>query len=242
MRKKLCILLITAVMIALCPLQASASEVCNHDWSEWDVYEYPTCGETGTETRFCYNCYEEESHSIPATGEHEWDSWYVSKSATISGTGLKKRECWICGKVQTKKIAKLKPFVKLSKKTINLQMSKTYTLKPKYAKGDSIKKYKSSNTKVVTVSKTGKIKAKRKGTAKITITTKSGKKVTCTVKVTPKKKSTKKSATVGGTVYWVPNGSVYHSTSDCPTLSRSHTINHGPKSSCPKTKACKVCH
>lgn len=202
MRKKLCALFITAVMLALCPLQASAAEACNHNWSEWDI----------------------------------------SKSATIKRDGLKKRECLICEKVQTKKTAKLKPFVKLSKKTVKLQVSRTYTLKPKYAKGDSAKNYKSSNTKVATVSKTGKIKAKRKGTAKITITAKSGKKATCTVRVISKKKSTKNTTTVGGTVYWVQNGSVYHSTSDCPSLSRSRTINHGPKSSCPKTKACKICH
>ena len=85
----------------------------------------------------------------------------------------------------------------------------------------------------------GKIKARRKGTTKITITTKSGKKITCTVKVSAKKKTSKKNTK---NVYWVPNGSVYHSTSDCPTLSRSRTIYSGSKSKCPKARACKVCH
>lgn len=239
MMKKLCTLLIVSIMIMTCPLQSYATEVCNHDWSDWFTDVDPTCGESGEESRFCYNCFEDEVRNIPATGEHDWDSWYVSKSATISKTGTKKRECIECYKVQSKKIPKLKPFIKLSKKTIKLQVSKTYTLKPKYAKGDSIKKYKSNNNKIATVTNKGKIKARRKGTVKITITTKSGKKITCTVKVSAKKKTSKKNAKI---VYWVPNGSVYHSTSDCPTLSRSRTIYSGSKSKCPKARACKVCH
>ncbi len=242
MRKKLCTLLIAAIMMTLCPLQVSASDICNHDWSEWETLNEPTCGEIGTETRFCYNCYEDEYRNIPVTGNHDWDSWYTSKSATIKRTGIKKRECVECFKVQSKKISKLKPYIKLSNRTIKLQVSKTYTLKPKYANGDSIRTYKSSNNKVATVTQKGKIKAKRKGTTKITITTKSGKRITCTVNVSPKKKTSKKSTSINKTVYWVPNGSVYHSTRNCSTLSRSRTIYNGSKSKCPKSRACKVCH
>lgn len=46
-----------------------------------------------------------------------------------------------------------------------------------------MKSYRSSNTKVATINKKGKITAKRKGTAKITVTLDSGKKATATVKV-----------------------------------------------------------
>ena len=61
------------------------------------------------------------------------------------------------------------------------------------AYGDSIKSWASSNKKIVTVDKNGKIKAGTKtGTAKITVTLKSGKKATLKVKVqTAKVKTTK---------------------------------------------------
>lgn len=164
-----------------------------------------------------------------------------------------KGECWICDKTQTVSIPKLKPFVKLNKKTISLTAGKSYRLKASYAKGDSVKKCKSSNKKVATVSKKGVISARQAGKVRITIYTKSGKKATCKVTVTAKKKATKKSSsnkrgsgsgsskTNGSTVYWTPGGAVYHRTPNCPTLSRSRTIYHGSISSCPKNRGCKVC-
>jgi hypothetical protein len=41
-------------------------------------------------------------------------------------------------------------------------------------------------------------------------------------------------------VYWTPNGKSYHSTKDCPTLSRSKVIYEGYN--CPKTDPCNVCN
>ena len=41
-------------------------------------------------------------------------------------------------------------------------------------------------------------------------------------------------------VYWTPNGKSYHSTKDCPTLSRSKIIYEGYN--CPKTDPCNVCN
>ena len=240
MKKKLCNLLIVMIMATLFPLQVFAEDVCNHNWSDWIVYRESDCGTNGSEYRYCYLCNKEEEQKISATGKHNWDLWEQTKSATINATGLKERECWMCGATQTSIVPKLKPYIKLSKKTIKLAVSKTYKLKTSYAKGDSVKKYKSNNKKVATVTANGKIKAKKKGTAKITVLLKSGKKATCTVKVSAKKKSS--SNKVGKTVYWVPSGEVYHSTKNCPTLSRSRTIYKGSKSSCPKSRPCKVCY
>ena len=78
---------------------------------------------------------------------------------------------------------KAKP--KLNKTKISVKTGKTYTLK---VNGTTrMPKWKSSNKKVATVSKTGKVTAKKAGTAKITATI--GKtRLTCTVKV--KKAST----------------------------------------------------
>lgn len=44
----------------------------------------------------------------------------------------------------------------------------------------------------------------------------------------------------GGTVYWVSSGEVYHSTPDCPTLSRSQNIFSGSPPS--GRRPCKVCY
>lgn len=44
------------------------------------------------------------------------------------------------------------------------------------------------------------------------------------------------------TVYWVPNGKVYHSTASCSTLSRSNTIYSGSVSESGKERGCKVCY
>ncbi|MDE6761909.1 MAG: Ig-like domain-containing protein [Lachnospiraceae bacterium] len=246
MKKKLCSLIIVMILLAFLPLQVFAEDTehtCTHTWSSWETLIEPTCGESGKQERYCFNCYEREYTDIPVTGQHQWDDWYTIKSATISKTGLKERECLVCGETQTNIIPKLKPFIKLSKKTLKIQVAKTYTLKIKYAKGDSIKKCKSSNKKVATVSKSGKIKAHSTGITKITIILKSGKKATCKVTATAKKKtaSTNKTASKG-TVYWTPNGSVYHGTKNCPTLSRSRTIYSGSISDCPKPRPCKVCY
>ena len=61
------------------------------------------------------------------------------------------------------------------------------------AEGDSVKSWTSSNKKIVTVDKNGKIKAgKKTGNAKITVTLKSGKKATLKVKVQSAKVKTTK--------------------------------------------------
>lgn len=46
----------------------------------------------------------------------------------------------------------------------------------------------------------------------------------------------------GETVYWTPNGEVYHSTKDCPSLGRSKTILSGSISESGKSRPCKNCY
>lgn len=43
------------------------------------------------------------------------------------------------------------------------------------------------------------------------------------------------------TVYWTPNGSVWHSTADCPSLARSKTVNSGTVEQSGKSRGCKKC-
>ena len=49
-------------------------------------------------------------------------------------------------------------------------------------------------------------------------------------------------ANVGETVYWTPNGEVYHSTSGCPSLSRSKTVLSGSIAESGKSRPCKNCY
>lgn len=48
--------------------------------------------------------------------------------------------------------------------------------------------------------------------------------------------------TTSETVYWTPNGEVYHSTPDCPSLGRSKTIYNGTISESGKSRPCKNCY
>lgn len=45
----------------------------------------------------------------------------------------------------------------------------------------------------------------------------------------------------GPTVYWVPNGEVYHTDRNCSYLSRSRVVLSGPLSECPKPRKCSRC-
>ena len=249
----------------------SEAEGCVHEWSEWD-YSEPDCVDPGVKWRYCLLCDEEEEIELaPPTGKHEWGEWETTREATAAKTGLKVRECYYCDAVQKKTIAKLKAYVKFSKKSYSLTAGKTLELKIKYAKGDKTKKWTSSNSKVAAVNKKGVVKGKKAGTVKITVVMKSGKKASCTVKV--KAPKTQKTATAstksstgkssgsssgssssgssssgsssssgGATVYWTPGGSVYHSTRYCSTLSRSKTIYSGSISESGKPRGCKVCY
>ena len=228
---------------------AEMEEECTHEWSDWEEEEEPTCVDEGTKTRYCYLCGEEQSEPIKATGKHDWCDWEVVKKATIKKEGRKERDCLFCDKTQKKAIKKVKPFAKFAKKSYSVKAGKTKKLSVKYAAGDKIKKWKSGNTSVAAVNKKGKVTAKKAGTAKITVTLKSGKKATCKIKVTQakkknaKKKTAKKTVTrsSGGKVYWTPNGSVYHKSADCPTLSRSRTIKSGTIAQSKKKRCCKGC-
>lgn len=151
--------------------------------------------------------------------------------------------------------------ISISKKTLKLSVGKTKTIKLKGLTKAQAKKVKwgTSKKSVATVKK-GKIKALKAGKATI-IAKYKGKKYKC--KITVSKSSAKSSSTTkarskkssgssssgsssgsggsGGTVYWTPSGSVYHTDPDCPTLSRSRTVLSGSISASGKPRACKVC-
>ena len=82
--------------------------------------------------------------------------------------------------------------VSLNASSIPLQKGKSTTaVKATLTKGDSIAKWKSSNNKIATVDKKGKITAKKTGTATITVRTKKGATASVKVKVQNGKVTTK---------------------------------------------------
>lgn len=166
-----------------------------------------------------------QSVTVRATGLAKGDyvkSWTSSKKsvATVDKNGKitatsKEGTAVITVTLASKKTAKVTVTVKMIRttkltkvpKTLSLTTGKKYTLKPVVAPSNSQEKvtYKSSNTKIATVSSTGVITAKKVG--KVTITVQSGKQkatVTLTVKKAPALKAiknvpTKKTITKGKT-------------------------------------------
>lgn len=128
---------------------------------------------------------------------------------------------------------------KLNTKKVTLRKGEKKTLKLKKASGKIV--WKSNKKSVATVNKKGVVTAKKPGKATITAAYKN-KKYKCTVTViSGGKGKTSKGSKSGGTVYWVPSGSVYHVSRNCPTLARSKTVYSGSVSKSGKSRACKVC-
>ncbi|MGN1167436.1 MAG: Ig-like domain-containing protein [Lachnospiraceae bacterium] len=92
------------------------------------------------------------------------------------------------------KIAKIPATISLNVKgTIPLKVKQSTTaVRVSYGPGDGIASWKSSNTKIATVSSKGKITGKKAGTAKITVVLKSGKSKSFNVKVQKKEVATTK--------------------------------------------------
>lgn len=210
-----------------------------HNWSEWGIDYEATCGEAGQESRYCLACGTIEEQTIPPTGIHDWDVWDTVTSATIFRTGVREHYCMECGTVQRGTIAKLIPFAKFTatKYTVSKGSSKQMRSVLRLANGDTVKSWKTNKKKVVSITKTGKIKAKKKGTAKITVTLKSGKKATCKIKVVKKSKK----ASSGGSVYITRTGIRYHCDKNCWGLRNANAL-YKVSLSTAKKKGLTPCH
>ncbi len=128
--------------------------------------------------------------------------------------------------------------VKLNTKKVVLKRGDRKNLKLKNASGKIT--WKSSKKSVASVNKKGVVKAKKAGTAIITATYKK-KEYTCRITVKSSGSGSAGTGVSGGTVYWVPGGSVYHVSRSCPTLSNSKNVYSGSVSGSGKSRACKVC-
>ena len=112
---------------------------------------------------------------------------------TLKAKNGKKQSTWVKVKVNGTDTSKIQSYAvtneekNAQKKTLKLEKGKTTTLKVAIQPASARKSvsYKTSNKKIATVSGSGKITAKKEGTAKITITikAKNGKKYTTWVKI-----------------------------------------------------------
>ena len=133
------------------------------------------------------------------TTAHKFDKYRTTAKATVSAPEKREYTCSICGKKETRNHGKkLTPSMKVNVSGITLKLKqKTAGVKVTgLARGDSIKSWKSSNTKIVKVTSKGVITAQKKtGKANITVTLKSGKKAVIKVKV---QKGTVKTTKISG--------------------------------------------
>lgn len=136
---------------------------------------------------------------VPAKGHTPVEDAAVA--ATYTKTGLTAgSHCSVCGEVLTAQ--QVVPKLKLPKDGVLLTKNATKKVKAGaklqiVLDGVKAKSYKSDNTAVATVSSKGAVTAKLAGTAKITVTTKTGKKLVLTVKVSDVKAPKKISITQG---------------------------------------------
>ena len=166
-----------------------------HSYGKGKQIKAATYKTTGLMRYTCQVCGYEKTETIPVIAHTHKYTWKTTAKATVFRPAKQEGTCSLCGKKQTRNYgSKLKATIKLNVSSITLKRKQATTkVKVSMAYGDSIKSWASSNKKIVTVDKKGKIKAGTKtGTAKITVTLKSGKKATLKVKVqTAKVKTTK---------------------------------------------------
>ena len=152
-----------------------------HSFGEYEVVKEPTSTEEGLKSRTCSVCGKVESVTIPKkenTDQKKTETKDTDKNQQQTETPDTKPN------QQPKPAKKTTKKIKLNRKKLTLKKGKTFKLKVTLTPKDSQDKitYKTSNKKIATVSKTGKIKAKKKGKVKITVIS-GKKKAVCTVKV-----------------------------------------------------------
>ena len=172
-----------------------------HTPGAWETTKAASCTAAGEQAQKCSVCGTVlGTKAIPAAG-HSFGEWKLTTEPTAVAEGVETRTCGVCGAAETRSVAKLAGVIKLNVKKLPLQVKKSTTAVKvtQMAKGDSIASWKSSKPKIASVSKKGKITGKKKGTATITVTLKSGVKASVKVTVQKNKVTTTKLTVKDGT-------------------------------------------
>jgi hypothetical protein len=179
-------------------LSSTAYQEQEHTWNKisWTA---GTCRSYEKIVYQCSSCSLKKTEFLSET-DHMWGQYTSNNDATCLKDGTKTAKCiYGCGTTHTIKDSgsKLKGTITLNAENVTLQVGQS-TSKIQASglgKGDSIVSWKSSSSSVVSVTKNGKLgatlKAKKAGTAKITVKLKSGTTKTIKVKVKNKKVTTK---------------------------------------------------
>ncbi|MDY3919354.1 MAG: transglutaminase domain-containing protein [Candidatus Limivivens sp.] len=179
----------TAAFLEEYPMAEEAYCFGNHTWaSEYTVDIEPTCSSYGLKSIHCVKCDEVKEGSLRQVKKtaHTYGAWTVTKKATIFEEGTRVRTCSACGAERTGTLKKLTSKVSLNAESVRMKVGQTSgALKiAKQSTGDSVLKWTSSKSSVVSVGKaSGKLTAKKTGSAVITVTMKSGTKAACKVTV-----------------------------------------------------------
>lgn len=173
------------------PTDENKIPATGHTWSEdYVVDKEATCTEAGEKSKHCTVCdAKEDVQEIPALG-HKFSAWKVTTGATVFNAEKQERTCESCGVKESRTNGTaLKATVSVNASNVKLKVKQSTTgLKVTgLAKGDSVKTWRSTNTKIFTVkgnaNGTCKLTAKKAGTAKLQITLASGLKKNVTIKV-----------------------------------------------------------
>ena len=178
---------------------------CDKYWNQGEITTEPNCIKEGEKTFTCTICGNTNTKKVNATG-HSYGAYKVVKEPTNKRKGLKSKTCSVCGKIVYEAIPKtnFSPTdssetnpdqnpqtsqkttrkIKLNRRKLTLKKGRSFRLKVTLTPEDSQDKiiYRTSNKKIAAVSKTGKIRAKKKGKARITVIS-GKKKVICKVTV-----------------------------------------------------------
>lgn len=170
------------------------SRINEHVWSNKkfiDNADSYDCLKGGTKSYQCIICGAvEETVNIPAKKAHSDLTKLITQAATINQPEISYERCFDCSYEKEIVGKKLDPIATPSQKAVTLNPQQKYTkLSVKYAKGDSVASWKSSNSNIVKVTKQsgGKclvVAGKTPGKAVLTVTLKSKKtaKITVTVR------------------------------------------------------------
>ena len=143
--------------------------------------------------------YKEAKASVKITVSHVWGEWKQIQKATVLASAKEERQCRICGEKDSRDTGEALPAsIKLNVTKLTMQIGQT-TSKVKVsglAEGDSVKKWKSSDTRIVKVNSAGKITAQKvTGKAVVTVELASGMKGN--IAVTVQKTAVKTTAITG---------------------------------------------
>ena len=119
--------------------------------------------------------------SVKLVPSHNWGKWIVTTQAQVGKKGVETRTCSDCGRKETREIPALTT-IKINKKKASLVCGSSLVLKAEAEGASTDVAWKSSDNKIATVDKNGKVTAKMAGTVTVTASS-GGMTATCTVTV-----------------------------------------------------------